>query len=798
MRRLDETVEFYKTLFGSDQTEFRLIHPSTQKVMSFWGSFENQDDFKLLEQYNNEGYGVFVVINKVNDAAKQKVISKKGSSKDENVEAIRAVFVEIDSEEVMEGDNLERLENAVLTPSIIVQSSSVNRLHAYWLVADLPPDEFVTFQEQLIEYFQASTESKNLSRVMRLPGFFHTKREPVLSRLLSNEGHIYTRDELIQAFDIDPELKPQSDYDYKLPEDWQADSGFEKKLMEAAKTQAQRVERGGRHKKLFWFAFSCQDNRVDFDRAVKLINEFVNMLPKYDDPVTTKEALDVIKWTYKERHPGRPWNVIELRSQSLLHGFKRTDLGNAERFIAKYGDDVRFCPSIGWLVWDGQRWRPDELNSVVQLFKQMVRGMYKEALDIEDEATRAEAMKFIAGCESSTKINNALNLAKTERSIAVNVEAFDQDPLLLNCLNGTIELKTGKLREHRRSDLITKLAPVDYDASAQAPTWFKFLDEITRTDMPMIAPDLEGEGFDVDWSFIYYKQMAYGYSLTGLTDEQCVFIQYGTGANGKSTELEVLRAIMGDYSRQAEFDTFVQKRDSGVRNDIARLNGARFVTASEGEDGAALAESVIKRMTGGDMLTARFLNKEFFEFKPEFKVWLSTNHKPRVKGNDHGIWRRIKLLPYEVTIPKEKRDKQLVKKLLAELPGVLAWAVVGAVSYLASRALPEVKAISAATTSYQDDMDTLGVFLDEYFQHGPAFGDYSVTRKDLRFLYVHYCRENGEFTMSQKALINELSKRGFPQTANQGIRGFKGLKVNKDAEAVLNPSSITFRNSYGN
>ena len=786
MNRYDEAIQFFKTLFGTEGTEIRLIHPRTKKVISYFGNIETKVDYEQIQANNEvEGYGVFALINKGNEKAFNRIKSGEGSIKDQHIESIRALFVEIDSEEQIVGDNLERLEEAALHPSIIVQSSTENKLHAYWLLADgVSLDEFTSFQEQLIQHFKASTESKNLSRVMRVPGFFHTKAEPMLSRLLHCEDVAYTRAELIEAFNLDPELKSKgSASDYQLPENWQPDSAFEAELLSKAKEQANKVEHGGRHKKLFWFAFACQDNRVEQARANKLIKEFVGMLPKYDDPVTLDEALKVVSWAYKERRPEQPWNVITLRSSSLLWDFKRTDFGNAERFIARHGDDVRFCPSVGWYVWDGTRWQPDDFNKVTQLFKQMVRDMYKECIDIEDEESRKGAVKFVTSLENKTRCINALSFASTEPSITVDVNQFDSDKTLLNCLNGTIELSTGTLREFRRNDLITKIAPVEYDAAASCPNWLKFLEAITKTNK------------EVDNGFINYKQMAYGYSLTGLTVEHALFIQYGSGANGKSTELEVMRSLMGDYAMQAEFDTFMNKRDAGVRNDIARLKGARFVTASEGEAGGAFAESVVKRITGGDRITARFLNKEFFEFDPEFKVWLATNHKPRVKGSDEGIWRRIKLMPYEHTVPAEERDKHLKAKLLAERSGILAWAVRGAVAYLVGKALPDSQAILNATNSYRDDMDVFSVFLDEYFLRGDEYADRFVSRKDLRYLYMHFCKENGEYSLSNKALINELSKRGFSQSARAGIRGFKGLVLSEEANQALKPSGFSFSSS---
>jgi putative DNA primase/helicase len=335
-------------------------------------------------------------------------------------------------------------------------------------------------------------------------------------------------------------------------------------------------------------------------------------------------------------------------------GFNLTDLGNAERFVAHHGEDVRYCYQWRkWLVWTGARWERDEAGRVHRLAKETVRSIYREASDEEDEDRRKALAKHARASESETRIRAMVELAKSE--IPASPDQFDADPCLLNTSTGTIDLRTGALREHRREDLITKLAPVEYDPVAAAPTWETFLKRV--------LPGEELRGF---------VRRAAGYSATGNTSEQCMFIHHGPGANGKSTFQETISAALGDYAMRTPTETLLVKRPGGVPNDVARLKGARFVTASETEEGRRLAESLVKDLTGQDTISARFMWAEWFDFKPTHALHLSTNHKPEIRGTDAAIWRRIRLIPWAVTIPPAEQDRELPEKLRTELPGVLA------------------------------------------------------------------------------------------------------------------------------
>lgn len=339
-----------------------------------------------------------------------------------------------------------------------------------------------------------------------------------------------------------------------------------------------------------------------------------------------------------------------------------TDLGNAERFVREHGEDVRYCAEIKkWFIWNGSFWEKDSSGEIYRRAKKTVRGMLIEAAHIESEEVRKALVKHERRSESENRIKAMVNVAQSESGIPIRLTHFDADPMLFNVQNGTIDLRKGELRKHRREDLISKISPVTYDPLAPAPLWGAFIKRITNGSEGLAE----------------YLARTVGYSLTGETAEHALFLLYGTGANGKSTFLEALRYVMGDYAATADFGAFLASKGQGIRNDIARLKGARFVTATESEAGKRMAESLVKQLTGGDQVSARFLYGEFFEFHPAFKLFLGTNHRPKVIGSDEGIWRRIRLIPFTLTIPPSERDKKLTAKLKSEAQGILNWAIDG-------------------------------------------------------------------------------------------------------------------------
>jgi putative DNA primase/helicase len=329
-------------------------------------------------------------------------------------------------------------------------------------------------------------------------------------------------------------------------------------------------------------------------------------------------------------------------------------------------------------------------------------------------------------------------------------DVLDRDSWLLNCPNGTVELKTGKLREHRREDYITKLCPAVFMPDAKAPTWLAFLENI----------------FEENSDLIGFVQRLCGYCLTGDVSEQVLPIFYGVGANGKSTFVNAILNMLGvDYSIKAPQDFLVRKKQDAHPTEIADLFGKRLIAAVETDEGRRLAESLVKELTGGDRIRARRMREDFWEFAPTHKVILACNHKPEIRGTDYAIWRRIRLVPFNVIIPRNQQDKKLPKKLHAELPGVLAWCVRGCLDWQRD-GLGYPLDVERATESYRSDQDLLGTFFLERCVTGPAF---KARAGELYETYKKHCESTGEFALSQRRFGAQLSERGFKRFTNNGV-----------------------------
>lgn len=451
----------------------------------------------------------------------------------------------------------------------------------------------------------------------------------------------------------------------------------------------------------------------------------------------------------------------------------QTDAGNAQRFAAQHAGALRYTLAHGWLTWDGKRWKPDETGEVTRAARRTVAAMMRDAQAANDVATRhmeAIAKRIESGEEvgdesavvkaaqkrakelqawaiksqAKDRLSAMIALAQSEPTIAAHATDFDRDPWLLNVQNGILDLRTGELSPHDPGAMCTQIAGASYDPGATCPTWLTFL----ATVQP--DPDMR-----------LFLQRSIGYSLTGVTPEQVFWDFYGTGANGKSVLSAVVLALLGDYGMRAKAQTFMAagqaQNGSGASEDVATLAGKRLVLAAELEDSQQLAESFVKDLTGGDRLRARFLHKNSFEFQPTCKLWLVGNYKPVVKGTDLGIWRRVRLVPFDVTIPESERDAGLTDKLLAEIDGILVWAVQGCLDWQRD-GLATPQAVKLATQAYRDDSDLVGQWLTECTVAAP---NASAPAKDLFASYQTWCKDNGLRDMSATGLGRKLAERGI-------------------------------------
>ncbi len=381
-------------------------------------------------------------------------------------------------------------------------------------------------------------------------------------------------------------------------------------------------------------------------------------------------------------------------------------------------------------------------------------SIYDEAKNAPNADRREALAKHAIKSESEKYRRAMISSASSEPGIPLRPGDLDRDPWLLNCPNGTVDLRTGQLYPHRRTDLITKLAPAVYDPGGKCPIWESFLNRI----------------FNKNADLIHFIQKSVGYSLTADIREQSLFLLHGNGANGKTTFLETIRKMLGEYACTSDFNSFMITRD-GVRNDIARLFGVRFSCAIEAPKDRQLNESLVKSLTGGDTICARFLFKEFFDFTPIFKLWLETNHKPKIQGTNYAIWRRIRLIPFDVTIPPEEQDKTLLARLREESPGILAWAMRGCLKWQA-KGLNPPKEVITATSEYRIEQDPLSGFLADCCVIEPSGRE---TVGNLYTTYSKWCDEADEELLSKIEFGKQLTDRGFKMKPMKNVRYRLGI-----------------------
>ncbi len=452
------------------------------------------------------------------------------------------------------------------------------------------------------------------------------------------------------------------------------------------------------------------------------------------------------------------------RMQRLKRGEAQyTDTTNAERFAKRHGANVRYCHAWNkWLHWNGMKWCIDASGEIHMLAKEVVREMYREAAQFIDDRDRRELVKHAARTEGVRGRSAMITALSWERDVWVGPEALDTDPWLFNCRNGTVDLRTGQLREHNRDDMITKMANTEYIASAECPRWKRFLTEITRGDEELIA----------------FIAKAAGYALTADTREQAMFILHGNGANGKSTFLNTLLELFGDYAVPTPTETFMRRSGHQMSNDIALLRGTRLVTTIEADEGKQLSEPLIKQITGDDPMSARFLYGEYFTFRPLCKIFMATNHKPVITGTDNAIWRRIRLIPFTVTFPSERQDTQLGARLKDEFPGILNWLIEGCLRWQAE-ALGVPCAVRDATDRYRGEMDVIGNFLRERCRLDDRA---TVRSRELYQAYEAWCDENNEKAGSERLLAFRLMDMGYEKQKRSDARYWHGIGLNEESD----------------
>ena len=451
-------------------------------------------------------------------------------------------------------------------------------------------------------------------------------------------------------------------------------------------------------------------------------------------------------------------------AQKKLYSFD--DTGNAERLTDTFGDRIRYSyVNKSWLYYDGRRWVLDITGAIKRMADEIVESMrgdenyyVKNAPEDQDSDAAAKAFEKHLKKSRSSAAKEAM-VKESQHRVPITPDELDRHTDLLCTPNGVLNLRTGMLGKHDRGLYITKITHCEYTDKIDHPLWDQFLNDI----------------FNGDRDLIHFVQKAVGYSLTGSTREDCAFFCYGTGRNGKSTFLETISDALGDYAINIQPETIMIKpTSSGPTSDIARLKGERFVTCSEPNEGVRLNEGLLKQLTGGDRITASRKYENEFEFVPEFKLWMATNHKPIIRGTDVGIWSRIRLIPFTVRIPDEKTDRNLKYKLRKELSGILKWAVDGCLMWQ-REGLKMPQAVATATAEYRSEMDIIGAFLGACCTDNPNWGEQA---KDLFAAYAAWAKENNEFEMTATRFGREMSKR-FEKKRTRDGWVYCGIELNK-------------------
>lgn len=465
--------------------------------------------------------------------------------------------------------------------------------------------------------------------------------------------------------------------------------------------------------------------------------------------------------------PVAPTAAVEAGAREVPEALHMcTDQANAHRLLAAYGSQI-ISAAGRFYCWVGTHWEGgdtaalqfgcnlsrlvnDELAPLRAHLRSLMSGeavaahlAHPRKAKMPEDFEQAQAMvdalaKWAKDCEMRSTINNALGLLKT--LLDVPMGTLDADPWLLNCRNGTIDLRTGALRAHSPADRITRCLPHAYDPAAAAPRFERFMLEVFGHDVETVS----------------FLQRAFGYSATGSGREQCMLVHWGKGQNGKNTLHKAIRHVLGPYAQTAPPGLLTSAKEGSLIHEIADLYGARWVSVDESDDGARMREAAMKQMTGDDDVKGRHLYQSFFSYRPTFKLHLMTNHKPRIVGQDHGVWRRLILVPYGQVFSGAQRDASLDDKLAGEAQGVLSWLVRGALEWQAMGALKPSRAVLEASTEYRSEEDTLRQFLDECCVLNPE------ARIDLKMLYPVYtawAKNSGAYCLGRSTFKKELLER---------------------------------------
>ena len=589
---------------------------------------------------------------------------------------------------------------------------------------------------------------------------------------------------------IKSKKKPQSDSTHTLtPISSQKTlhelSQKQKEVLSGLLHESATRERGTRSEadfKLIAWAIKIGLDKNEICGQVRNVGKFAEkgkqkQFDQYFD-VTYSHALDAVQkdpeWkppqTFKPKENKINRNaVIDDELQRRVKGaikqeFPLSEVGNARRLVHYFGDRIRFnFTNKKWHVWNGKVWEKDDRGMIYEYAKKLPLyiGMESGSLNLEPDkpgSKISDHQKWAVSSDTRYRVEGTVRLASTDPKITISQNDLDADNYLLNINNGIYDLKNLKFIKHDPLLLQSKIAPVDYIKEAECPKWMEFLERIFNNNKVMID----------------FLSRIIGYSLTGNTGERCFFVFWGAGANGKSTFVNTIIALMGPYAMTSQYSKLGIKQDSQVSNGLARLHSARFVSVSEIPRSRKMDEGLIKQLTGNDRISARYLFKEDFEFYPQFKIFFNTNHRPPIEEQTEAIWDRIKLIPFNVRIPEDERVPNLHEVFIQEeLPGILNWALKGLEDYY-ERGLGVPPEVIAATMEYRKEEDIIGQFIEECCAQSE---DSSYKAKDLYDAHVEWCKNSGIESMSNKMFGSTLKEKGFTKKRSGKCNVWLGIEL---------------------
>jgi putative DNA primase/helicase len=573
-----------------------------------------------------------------------------------------------------------------------------------------------------------------------------------------------------------PENTPLMD----VPE-WLRDKLIIKNKSASSNTQinehAQIQTEGGRNDYLFKVGTSMRAARFSGEeiRLVLLERNARSCSP----PLPEAEVNEIIDSIVQRYAPGINDEMSERVKEKLgdldklpitLLTAPLSDSGNAECLIELFGVDFRYCKAMtktkseskGVFHWNGSFWEEDIQREFRNCAMWTARGRKAISINAETVEERKRLYKFANDSENIGRLESMCDLASTNPKVSVREALWDTDPLKIGVRNGTLNLKTGEFEEPTREDYITKQSDVVYDEEKECPLWEKTLGEVF-SDHPEIIP---------------YLQRVFGYCLTGITDQHLMWFWYGGGANGKSTILNTIKALLGDLAATTSFSTFDTKNDNGRNDGLAELRGKRFVAASEGEQGRSIAEAKIKLVVSNDEVSCRFLFNNLFTYRPTYKVILASNHLPEIRGTDKGIWRRVHLVPFNQTFEGDARDPDLEEKLLGELSGILNWCLKGLQDFWERGGVDPPAIVLYSTRS----LETRSDLFQQWFEERLTPNEGSVLRRSSAYMdYRNYLRTSGEHPLAKIAWTARMEEIGVAFTTKvRGDYSIKGYRLDSE------------------